>query len=40
MLQPNNDNEKKKKQKKKKKDNQDKLGLFTINSISYFIYFL
>jgi len=35
MLQPNNDNEKKK-QKKKKEDNQDKLGLFTINSIFSF----
>jgi len=40
MLQPNNDNEKKKKQKKKKEDNQDNLGLFTINSISYFHLFL
>jgi hypothetical protein len=37
MLQPDNDNEKKKKQ-KKKDDNQDKLGLFTINSISHLIY--
>jgi hypothetical protein len=36
MLQPNNDNEKKKKH-KKKEDNQDNLGLFTINSISHFI---